>query len=241
YINSHETVAQNMFQAYAMTSTSRHSRQGQTQEKSMQNRITQAALLGLGIALVGSAAQAQQTPSAQQIINALKPTGTVSDTTRGIRPLPPGPGGVEAAPMATKPMGSNAMAPMKPQGQGEAMAAPSSPSVNLNVDFQSGSAQLTPHAMQSLDQLGQALTSSTLADYRFKIVGHTDTVGTPDANKALSEARAQAVESYLESKFNVPAARLAALGVGESDLMVKTPPQTPDQKNRRVEIINLGH
>jgi hypothetical protein len=36
------------------------------------------------------AASAQSNPNAAQLINALKPTGSLSDTTRGIRPLAPG-------------------------------------------------------------------------------------------------------------------------------------------------------
>jgi outer membrane protein OmpA-like peptidoglycan-associated protein len=91
-----------------------------------------------------------------------------------------------------------------------------------------------------LNQLGKALTSSDLAFYNFKIVGHTDTTGDAATNQTLSDQRAQAVKTYLESKFNVPDARLQAQGVGEADLLIKTPPQTPELKNRRVQIINLG-
>jgi len=48
------------------------------------------------------------------------------------------------------------------------------------------------------------------------------------------------VKSYLESKFGVPDSRLQAVGLGESDLLVPTPPETPNYANRRVQIINLG-
>lgn len=172
-------------------------------------------------------ALAQSNPSAAQLINQLAPTGALSDTTRGIKPLSSdsylnGPIG-GSPPMATTP----------PQP-----SAP--PSANLVVDFESGSATLTPSATSALDQLGKALSSAQLAAYTFSIVGHTDTTGAPDVNQTLSVQRAEAVKSYLETKFGISDARLKASGVGESDLAVATPPDTPEWRNRRVEIINLG-
>jgi len=181
-------------------------------------------------------ALAQTSPSAQQIINALTPTGSVSDTTRGIKPLDqssaPSPMAMTATPaaMSSGPMAMSA-APAQPVEH---------PSTNLQVVFASGSADLTPQAVATLDQLGKALTSATLASYSFKIVGHTDTVGDASTNQTLSEQRAQAVKSYLEAKFGVPDTKLQAQGVGESDLLVNTPANTPDLQNRRVQIINLG-
>jgi OOP family OmpA-OmpF porin len=116
----------------------------------------------------------------------------------------------------------------------------SAPSANLAVDFETGSAQLTPQAVATLDELGKALTSPQLAAYTFKIAGHTDTVGDAATNQALSEQRAEAVKSYLETKYGISDSRLQAVGLGEADLLVPTPPNTPNQMNRRVQIINLG-
>jgi outer membrane protein OmpA-like peptidoglycan-associated protein len=202
------------------------------------------ASIGFAIILVAPAALAQapgNNPNAQQIINALKPTGTLSTTTRGIVPLAQGT--QQAAPSmpltqtASHPgvmmahHAVNAPAPSPVSGQG---------SVNLNIDFASGSAALTPRAKAELDQLGHALTSQQLAAFKFNIVGHTDTTGTPAANLALSNARAHAVATYIETKFHVASSKLEASGVGEKDLLVKTPPQTPNLQNRRVQIINIG-
>ncbi len=189
-----------------------------------------AAVIGLA-----AAAQAQTNPDASQIIKALRPTGTLSGTTRGIRPAgapPPMPAPTQAVP-AAMPAAVPAPAPaaIKPAG---------APSVNLSVEFATGSAQLTPGAMQALDQLGTALTSAELQSYRFRIAGHTDTVGSRAYNLTLSQERANAVAQYLESKFSIPASRLAAIGRGENGLLVQTPPQTPEPRNRRVQITNLG-
>lgn len=114
------------------------------------------------------------------------------------------------------------------------------PSVNLNVDFATGSVQLTPEAVATLDSLGRALTDPTLAHDRFRIEGHTDTVGSAATNQALSEQRAQRVAEYLEDKFAIPPARLKPVGMGEQDLLVPTPPQTPEARNRRVRVVNEG-
>ncbi|MBW4034072.1 MAG: OmpA family protein [Proteobacteria bacterium] len=183
-------------------------------------------------AFVAPAAWAQSAgPSASQIIQALKPTSHLSATTRGIVPLQPG---------STTPspkLHGTASSPAAMRVSGARSAAPS---INLNIDFALGSAQLTPQAITELDRLGHALTDSTLASYKFKLVGHTDTTGAPATNMALSDARAKAVDQYLQSKFNIAPTRLAATGVGEQDLLVPTGPNTPERANRRVQVINLG-
>jgi OmpA-OmpF porin, OOP family len=179
----------------------------------------------------GTPAHAQKNPSADQIINSLKPTGPLSSGTRGIRPVSPGAPAARAPDANTHTTATGA--PAQP-------AAAKPPSVNLTVQFATGSATLTPQAMSTLDELGRALTSSTLASYRFRIEGHTDTVGSPELNKTLSDARAAAVAKYLESKFGVAATRLETVGMGDTALLVATPPQTAEPRNRRVQIINLG-
>ena len=90
-----------------------------------------------------------------------------------------------------------------------------------------------------LDELGKALTHPDLAGSRFRIEGHTDTVGTRPYNQALSERRAGAVVEYLSRHFGVQPARLQAIGMGEDGLLVATPDQTPEPRNRRVHVVNL--
>lgn len=189
--------------------------------------------------LLSAPAFAQSNPSADQIIKSLKPSGNlVSGGTRGIRLAPPSGPTAPAATPASMPAQQH-VATSRPAPT-QAQPAVSGPSVNLTVNFANGSADLTPQAMATLDQLGRALSSSDLASYRFRIEGHTDTVGSATYNKELSEKRAQAVVSYLNSKFGVQPARLEAVGMGEEGLLVPTPPQTPEPRNRRVQVINLG-
>jgi OmpA-OmpF porin, OOP family len=196
----------------------------------MHKSIIFKAVSGAALAstMLMGVAFAQSNPSAQQIISALKPVGTVSTTTRGIMPLSSGSSSSSsaAAPSAAAPVATPAVA--------------QAPSTNLNIVFGSGSANLTPQAVHALDQLGKALSSPELAAYSFKIVGHTDTTGAAAANETLSQQRAAAVQAYLETKFGISASRLTSTGVGEADLLVQTPPGTPELRNRRVQIINLG-
>jgi OOP family OmpA-OmpF porin len=199
-------------------------------------RVLIAPIIVAPLLLAGVPALAQSNPSAQQIINSLRPTGNlVSGGTRGIRLAPP-PGTTAPTPQAAP---QQRVASSKPAAAPEPAQA-SGPAVNLTVNFANGSAVLTPEAMRTLDELGQALASKDLAGYRFRIEGHTDTVGSPQYNKALSERRADAVVDYVAKKFGVAASRMQAVGMGEDGLLVPTPPQTPEPRNRRVEVINLG-
>jgi OmpA-OmpF porin, OOP family len=189
-------------------------------------RIILASMIAAPLALVAAPALAQGSPNADQIIKSLTPSGNlVQGGTRGIRLSGP----------------DNTAQPGKPVAHTPTVATKAAvPSVSLHVEFATGSADLTPTAMQTLDQLGQALKSQQLAQYRFRIEGHTDTVGATAINKQLSEARAKAVADYLESKFGVAAAKLETIGLGEQGLAVPTPPQTPNAENRRVSVVNLG-
>lgn len=112
--------------------------------------------------------------------------------------------------------------------------------LDMTLEFPSGSSLLTAASRTRLSRLGQAMVSPQLAAYRFRIEGHTDTVGSPEQNQALSEARAKSVVDYLTATFHIDAARLEAVGMGEQGLAVPTPPQTPEARNRRVHIVNLG-
>lgn len=174
--------------------------------------IAAAALLAAGV--FAANASAQGVPSPEQIIKSLTPTGP-SGPTRGIR--------LKA-----------------PTGVAGSTAAPSAPAISINVQFETGSAELTPEATRALDNLGKALSDQSLAAYRFHIEGHTDTVGSRGYNKELSDRRAAAVVEYLASNFHVDRHRVEAIGMGEDGLLVSTPDQTPEPRNRRVQVVNVG-
>ena len=130
---------------------------------------------------------------------------------------------------------------MHPQPtQGAAWVSYRQPAVSLMVQFATGSAALTPQAMGVLDRLGRALSDQSLASYHFRIEGHTDTVGTREQNKTLSDLRAATVVDYLADKFHVDRGRIQAVGMGEDGLLIPTGDQTPEPRNRRVQVVNIG-
>ena len=186
----------------------------------MRSHTTVVAVTLLAAGIFAASASAQNVPSPDQIIKSLTPTGP-SGPTRGIRLQP-----------ATGNTGSTAAA--------QPSTARQAPAISLTVQFATGSAELTPEATQVLDNLGKALSDRTLASYRFRIEGHTDTVGTRPYNKELSDRRATAVVDYLAGNFHVDRGRMQAIGMGEDGLLVQTPDQTPEQRNRRVQVVNVG-
>jgi OmpA-OmpF porin, OOP family len=193
--------------------------------------LVAVALFGAGAALTDPGyAQTTQpgNPNSGEIVKALTPTGAgVAGPSRGIRMVNPAPG----AP-ATQSTATQAAATTSQQA---------APSVSLSVQFEEGSAELSPAAIHTLDELGKALNQPSLAPYRFRIEGHTDTVGTAEYNKQLSERRADAVLAYLETNFKISGSRLEAVGMGEQGLLVPTPDQTSEPRNRRVAVVNVGN
>lgn len=203
--------------------------------------ILVSALLGCVLALpaLRPLAMAQSNPSADDIIKSLKPMGTIGTGTRGIRPA------TGATPTSAPAAALTATAPQAAAVNTHTAAASKAmpakpPSANLEVQFAMNSADLTPAARTTLDQLGKALISSDLGGFRFRIEGHTDTVGSTDQNQSLSARRADAVVAYLNSIYHVELSRLQAVGMGEAEPAVPTGPQVPEPRNRRVKVVNLG-
>jgi len=67
------------------------------------------------------------------------------------------------------------------------------------------------------------------------VVGHTDTRGTTAANFALGLKRADVVRSILENA-GLDRATIDTTSLGETFLLVRTPDETAEPRNRRVEI-----
>jgi OOP family OmpA-OmpF porin len=79
--------------------------------------------------------------------------------------------------------------------------------------------ELRPEGMRSLDALAAELQSTRYDNVR--IIGHTDRIGTPAYNQALSERRAEAVRNYLVSNGRVDAGRITSVGQGEQTAVTK--------------------
>ena len=70
------------------------------------------------------------------------------------------------------------------------------------------------------------------------IIGHTDTKGSDDINKNLSQKRALAVEKILKD-YMPSLDRVDVQSFGSKDQLVPTPPNVNEPRNRRVEILVL--
>lgn len=189
--------------------------------------------------VIASPALAQSGPSVEQIIRSLTPTGDVTKAgTRGIRLAPPVDGHGSGA-GSTQGVAATGVAAARTNPR-SAPPEPGAATIALTVNFATGSADLTPQAEAILDRLGAALVSEALSSYRFRIEGHTDTVGTRDFNQGLSERRAEAVVAYICDKFGVVPTRMEAIGLGASRPLVVTADQTDEPRNRRVQVWNIG-
>ena len=104
----------------------------------------------------------------------------------------------------------------------------------MQVQFATGSDQLTPQAARTLSILGKALSDQQLAGLTFRIEGHTDTVGGAAMNEALSLRRANAVVDFITSRYGIDRGRLTPVGLGESQPLIPTGDGVPEPRNRRV-------
>jgi OOP family OmpA-OmpF porin len=88
--------------------------------------------------------------------------------------------------------------------------------------------------------LGKVLTAPQYRAYRVQVEGHTDNIGSDAYNQRLSEKRAQSVKRYLIHHFSIPSDRLVVKGLGESRPIESNDTTEGRDKNRRVEVVNLG-
>lgn len=107
-------------------------------------------------------------------------------------------------------------------------------SVALQVQFDFGKADLTAQGRATMDNLALALNSPELLPNVFVVEGHTDTVGSDEANLKLSKRRAETVTQALVER-GVAAVRLTPAGFGE--LRPIPGIAGTDGRNRRVEVV----
>ena len=110
------------------------------------------------------------------------------------------------------------------------------PRVDLDINFETGSWQITPDQMGKLDVIARALNRAIDRNPRevFLIEGHTDALGADDDNLSLSDRRAESVAVALTQEFGVPPENLITQGYGEQEL--KVPTMGPSRENRRVAV-----
>lgn len=102
-----------------------------------------------------------------------------------------------------------------------------------NMYFATNKTEILPMSEESLKTLYDFLKENPRV--RIKIIGHTDSVGTDQANQKLSEGRAASVKNEMV-KRGIKAERIETEGRGESEPIDTNDTEEGRQNNRRVVI-----
>lgn len=101
--------------------------------------------------------------------------------------------------------------------------------------FATGKADLQPESTPVLKEIAETLKK--YADLKILIEGHTDNMGSPASNLALSDARAAAVKTALTTQHGVDGTRITTKGFGDTKPSVPNTTPAGRAQNRRVEIV----
>nr|WP_288453176.1 OmpA family protein [uncultured Pseudomonas sp.] len=99
--------------------------------------------------------------------------------------------------------------------------------------FRTGGAKLTAKSQAEIPEILQTVRDR--GPSAVSVIGHTDTVGSKIDNEDLGLLRARAIARQLQEN-GLQAIELVVTSHGEGNLLVKTPDNTPEPANRRVEI-----
>lgn len=128
-----------------------------------------------------------------------------------------------------------------PTAHGEAQTVAAAPanavSLDLQINFEFRSSELTAEGKAQADELGKAL-EKLLQDGKQQavLIGHTDIYGSEDFNDHLSEDRATAVRTYLSKAYPDLTARLSERGMGKRQPLYWDKDEDSQKLNRRVEV-----
>jgi outer membrane protein OmpA-like peptidoglycan-associated protein len=112
------------------------------------------------------------------------------------------------------------------------LRAPAKVAMRLAIEFDIAQAVVKPQYDYELQKVAQFIQDYPTA--RAEIEGHTDKVGSPEYNLALSQRRAEAVREALISRCGVPADRLTARGYGSTQPIADNRTREGRARNRRV-------
>ena len=111
------------------------------------------------------------------------------------------------------------------------------PKIDLEINFDYNSADISAKSLPSVQALGRALTNADLKGSTFVVAGHTDAAGGEAYNQDLSERRADSIKRYLVDKYGINDGDLVTVGYGKTKL--KDPSQPMAEVNRRVQVVNM--
>jgi outer membrane protein OmpA-like peptidoglycan-associated protein len=113
------------------------------------------------------------------------------------------------------------------------------PKIDLEINFDYNSANISAKSLPSVQALGRALSNPDLKGSTFVVAGHTDAAGGDAYNQDLSERRADSIKHYLVDKFGIAGTDLVTVGYGKTKL--KDPANPLSEVNRRVQVVNMDN
>jgi outer membrane protein OmpA-like peptidoglycan-associated protein len=195
--------------------------------------ITVCAALSM---TAGLALAADNTISAEQIVNQLRPKPVTRGLSMGTPQIDPA---VRAKEVSFVQTVRNRKTRSLSLGEREEIAeiASSKPNIDLEIQFDYNSADIAKTSTQAVQELGKALTSPGLKGSTFVVAGHTDGIGGEAFNQDLSERRAETIKRYLMQNYGLTGSDLVSVGYGKTKLKDANDPADP--VNRRVQVVNL--
>jgi outer membrane protein OmpA-like peptidoglycan-associated protein len=182
----------------------------------------------------GLALAADGTVSADRIVGALQP----KPVTRGLSLEQPDPA-VKAKENTLLQTLRNRPTRSLSIGEREEIAdiASTKPNIDLEIQFDFNSAEISKSSTQAVQELGKALSNASLRGSTFVVAGHTDGIGGDAFNQDLSERRADTIKRYLVDKYGITGSDLVTVGYGKTKL--KDTANPADAINRRVQVVNM--
>lgn len=111
-------------------------------------------------------------------------------------------------------------------------AQPKSPK-SFQLYYESGDTRINKASAALMAQIQAEVRSRPAPD--ISVIGHTDTVGSAASNESLSLRRAEQVSQLLKAA-TADAINVDITSHGERNLLVATPDNTAEPRNRRVEV-----
>ncbi|MET0678289.1 MAG: OmpA family protein [Bradyrhizobium sp.] len=195
--------------------------------------------IGAALSMTAGAAIAGDTVSADRILDALKPKP--GGATRGLSASaqPPADTAAKAREAGFVDTLRNRKTRSLSLGERQEIAelAASRPKIDLEIQFDYNSADISQNSVSAVQELGKALSDASLKGSTFVVAGHTDAVGSESYNQDLSERRADTIKKYLTEKYGITGGNLVSVGYGKTK--PKDPSAPMDPTNRRVQVVNM--
>jgi outer membrane protein OmpA-like peptidoglycan-associated protein len=200
-------------------------------------RFLSIMTISAALSMTAGLAVAGDTVSADKILDALKPKpGATRGLSNGQQP-------VDAAVQAKEVGFVNTLRNRKTRslslGERQEIAelAASKPKIDLEIQFDYNSADISKGSVTAVQELGKALSDASLKGSTFVVAGHTDAIGGEAYNQDLSERRADTIKKYLTEKYGITGSNLVTVGYGKTKPKDANAPMDP--ANRRVQVVNM--